>query len=192
MSSFIQIIVPQPLDQDQTQLWFRTVKSCLPSGMVGVTAIASGDQTRDSFYYHRVTANGKHAYVIPLVRDVEISEAHDLVRAWCTAYPQGDFLMDYSQSPDVPEPGPQRLEQGKLTQVLDAWARSQHQRWMDHTLAQGWRYGVKMSTREKTHPWLQPWENLPPAAQARNLEAVSDLLKLLDGFGYSICQNPQG
>ena len=192
MSSYIQIIVPEKFTPDQVKSWRDCVETCLTKGMIGSTPIIVQNRTRNSSYYHTRTHNHKHSYFIPLVRDLDLSEIHELVEHWCQDYPEGDFLIDYSQPEVLPTPGPRSLEQGKIDQVLDAWARHQHQAWMDQALAQGWKYGTKMSTVRQTHPWLQPWEQLPKPARARNLDGVQDLLKILDSFGYEICQKTQG
>jgi len=192
MSSYIQIIVPEKFSPELTKAWRNCVESCLTQGMIGSTPIVVRDQTRESSYYHTRTPNGTHSYFIPLVRDLDLSEIHDVVEHWCQDYPEGDFLIDYSQPEGLPKPGPQSLEQSKIDQVLDAWAQHQHRAWMDQALAQGWKYGTRMSTARLTHPWLQPWEQLPTPARTRNLAAVEDLLKILDSFGYEICQKHQG
>lgn len=191
MTSFIQIIVPEQFSKQHIQEWFKVVETTLPSGMIGETVIVLKDSTKTVRYHQHRTANKKFAYIISLIRDLELSEIHNVVEAWCKVYPKGDFLIDYSQAADLPQPKPQGLEQSKIAQVLQAWAQRDHARWMRNLIAQGWRYGTTLSTKNKTHPWLQSWEQLPRAAREQNIEGVQDLLKILRDFGYSITQIPE-
>ena len=188
MGSYIKIIVPQPLDQAHILSWFRTVQDTLPSGMIGHTDLAYKQQTKSSRYYCHKTRKGKVCYVIPLVRDMDASEAHDVVRAWCQAYHEGDFLIDYSQPVGLAKPQP--LEANKLEQVMEAWCKLQHKRWMESLLEQGWCYGVSINSKQRTHPWLQPWEQLPAQAQRKDTQSVRDLIDILKQMGYNIVQMP--
>ena len=191
MTAYVQIIVPQEFTQQQIKTWFHTVENAIPSGLISSTGIQQKGQVRNSKFFHKPTANNKHAYVIPLVRDLDASEVHAILKKWCELYPKGDFTFDYSQSETMQHATPPSLEQSKIDQVLDAWAKHQHQAWMKRHTDQGWRYGVTLSSRDKTHPWLQPWESLPPQARELNLNGVKDLLKILNDFGYTIVQKPQ-
>ena len=192
MTAYVQIIVPNEFTPQQIKTWFSTVQDNVPSGLIGSTSLQQKGETRESKFFHKQTANGKHAYVIPLVRDLDASEVHSILKKWCELYSEGDFTFDYSQSEGIQHAPPPSLEQHKIDQVLDAWAKHQHQAWMKRHTEQGWRYGVKLSSRDKTHPWLQPWESLPPRARELNVHGVKDLLKILNDFGYTIVQKPQG
>jgi len=62
---------------------------------------------------------------------------------------------------------------------------------LQHKLNQRWRYGVNISMKHRTHPWLQPYESLPEQARSPHTQAVKDLLDILNQFGYTIKQIPQ-
>jgi RyR domain len=188
MGSYIKIIVPQPLDAAHMLSWFGTVQNTLPSGMIGHTDMVTNHATKSTRYFCHRTRNGKMCYVIPLVRDMDVSEAHDVVRAWCQAYREGDFLIDYSQTPGLLKPQP--LEANKMAAVMEAWCKLQHKRWMESLLEQGWSYGVAINSKQKTHPWLQPWEQLPSQAQRKHTQSVRDLLEILKQSGYNLVQMP--
>jgi RyR domain len=186
MSHYVKIITPEKLSKESFLLWFDTVEDNLPSGMVAQTAITKGEKTAYTRFYTKRNSHGHWAYIVPLVRDLDASEVHNLLQAWCVAYPTGDFLFDYSQPTESIEQPVTDLDQNRVQQALQAWAKSQHQQWMDEQLERGWHYGVKLSVNNKTHPWLQPWESLPPVAQEQKLSSVRDLLKILKTFGYSL------
>jgi hypothetical protein len=184
MSAFIKLVVPQELEPKSYALWYHTVETTLASGIIAHTQIAPGKQSK---LYHKKTAKGQHCYVIPLTRDLDRSEIYRTVEAWHKSWPKGDFVIDWSQPVGLHAPSLD-LATHKIEQAMDAWAKIQHQRWMSQHLADGWRYGTKISTKEKTHPWLQPWESLPPQAQKNNLQAAKDLLAAFDQFGYTVVQ----
>ena len=190
MTSYVQIIVPQALTHDQFKQWFSCVESHTPSGMITATQLPQHEGAKPSNYYTKRTANGKHAYVVPLTRDLDVSEVHEILKAWCAAYPEGDFTFDYSQAVQKTPQG-DTFRQHKWDQILDAWGKLQHQRWLQRHVDDGWRYGVMLSTKEKTHPWMQPWESLPHKARELNLQGVRDLMRILDDFGYAIIQVPK-
>jgi hypothetical protein len=191
MNSYIQLIVPHKLEKEIIKRWFACVEQCLPSGMIGSTTIVVDKKTKETNIYSKVLENKKICYIIPLVRNCDSSEIHELVQHWIKRYPTGDFIIDYSQQDNESTNGSKSIEEKKINEVLDAWAKKEHKRWMDDCIKQGWKYGVKMSTVKKTHPWLQPWEMLPENAKEQKKQSVKDLLKLLNDFGYTIIQKPE-
>ena len=191
MISYIQLIVPHKLDTSIVKMWFDCVEHCLPKGMIGSTTIAKDGKTKESKIYSKILENKKICYVIPLVRNLDASEIHELVQHWNSDYKDGDFIVDYSQNNMAPPTGAKSISEKKILQVLDAWAKKEHHRWMDGSLKQGWKYGMRMSTAQKTHPWLQPWEQLPENAKQQKMNSVKDLLTLLNDFGYTIVQKPE-
>jgi hypothetical protein len=187
MTAYIKLVVTQELAPKTYALWYHTVEQSLPSGMISQTEISPGKLSR---LYRKQTPKGQHCYVIPLVRDLDSSEIYQTVEAWNQAWPKGDFVIDWSQPVGIHAPSLD-MATHKIEQALESWAKTQHQRWMSQHLKDGWRFGVKLSTRDRTHPWLQPWESLPPQAQATNLQAARDLLDALGQFGYTVVQKTQ-
>jgi hypothetical protein len=50
----------------------------------------------------------------------------------------------------------------------NAPASAQHDSWMQFKLSDGWRYGPAKDAAAKTHPWLVPFDELPPEQQAKD------------------------
>ncbi|HEY0323439.1 MAG TPA: RyR domain-containing protein [Pyrinomonadaceae bacterium] len=50
----------------------------------------------------------------------------------------------------------------------EADASASHENWMREKLEDGWRYGETKDANAKTHPWLVPFEQLPPEQQAKD------------------------
>jgi len=188
MTAYVRLIVPQQLSKEQFASWYKTVEAALPSGLIGQAHLRPGVFSK---FYSKKTSRGQWSYVIPLVRNLDASEIYHLMQRWNQAYAQGDFILDWSQAADSDQKPSLDLATHKIEQVLDSYGKLQHSRWMDQHMRDGWRYGLKLSVRDRTHPWLQPWESLPPAARTQNVQAARDLLKLLGDFGYTLVQKPQ-
>jgi hypothetical protein len=191
MTSWIKLTVAHELDTAQRKQWYSCVQSHTPSGLLYHTQLPAQDQVKTSSYYHKPLSSGVHTYVIPLVRDLVHHEVYQVATAWDQDYAQHDFMIDYSQPADHVMPVGSDVPDHKIAQVMDAWAKQQHDAWMQDKLNKSWRYGIKVSLKDKTHPWIQPWESLPAQAQAPHMQAVKDLLEILNDFGYTIKQTPQ-
>ncbi len=192
MSSSISLYVPNKLTTNDAKSWFKCVQNCLPTGLIGNTRLYSTKDTKESNFFSRKTKNGKWCYVIPLVRDITTSEIHELVQTWNKTYPDGDFLIDYTQPSQDPQVRPSTIETQKINDICDQWAKVQHNKWVQGLTEKGWKFGIKISTQNKTHPLMQPWEQLPTYAKQTHLDAIQDLLKILDNQGYTLSQKFEG
>ena len=188
MTAYVRLIVADHLDKKQFAQWFECVETALPSGLIGQAHLRPGVFSK---FYSKRTRHGQMAYVVPLVRNLDSSEIYKLVHSWNQLFPEHDFIIDYSQDSESINTPSLDLATHKIEQVLNSWGKQQHQRWMDQHMSSGWRYGVKLSVKDKTHPWLQPWESLPPAAREQNIQGARDLVKLLNDVGYAMVQKPQ-
>lgn len=190
MSSSISLYVPKKLSTDQAKIWYQTIQNCLPKGLIGATTLYANDSTKESSFYCQKISLSKWCYVIPLVRDITESEIHEVVKTWNNTYPVGDFLIDYSQKTTTEITPYKALDQNKIQEILDSWAKHQHSQWMSDLINKGWKFGVTLNTKQCTHPLLQPWEQLPNYARSKNIAAVKALLKIIDSQGYTISQKP--
>jgi hypothetical protein len=191
LSAHVTLITPEALNSQHRLAWFSCVQDHTPDGLITATEIPSHSGKKNSTYYVKRTTNQKHAHVIPLVRDLQPHEVHEILKAWCEKYPEGDFLMDYSQ-PDSHVSTQDKLQTDRWDQILDTWGKQQHGAWMARKQQEGWRYGMRMSLADKTHPWMQPWESLPAQARSLNAQGAKDLMHILKQFGYQISQTPRG
>jgi hypothetical protein len=191
MSSWIKLTVVKPLDATQRRNWYACVRDQVPDGLLHHSDIPHGGSTQQSRYYHKPLRSGAHTYVIPLVRDLVHHEVYEISHAWDKKFPDVDFVIDYSQPVDHVAPVTPDVPAHKIAQVMDAWCKRQHDAWMQDKLDQGWRYGVRVSMKDRTHPWIQPYESLPEQARTPHMQAVKDLLAILNDFGYMIKQKPQ-
>jgi voltage-gated potassium channel Kch len=69
---------------------------------------------------------------------------------------------------------------------VDALARAEHDRWAADRRAAGWRYGPERDDEARLNPLLGPWDDLPAAVQASNLETARQLPALLARAGFEM------
>jgi hypothetical protein len=67
---------------------------------------------------------------------------------------------------------------------LDVMARWEHESWLEHHVANGWKRGVVRDDTRRRHPLLLPWEALDDAARAKSRESIATALRLLSTLGY--------
>lgn len=91
---------------------------------------------------------------------------HEVNRAYCEA------LGDASQPAWEAAPEWQRdsamLGVKLHTENPGAGPQHSHESWMAQKLADGWRHGAVKNPVEKTHPCIVPFDELPPAQQAKD------------------------
>lgn len=67
---------------------------------------------------------------------------------------------------------------------IEIAARLEHDSWMRHHLAAGWRRGAVFDTARRVHPMLRSWDELDEADRPRARGSVRDALALLAVAGY--------
>jgi hypothetical protein len=71
--------------------------------------------------------------------------------------------------------------------LVEELARTEHDRWMEDLIADGWRYhdGEKDAVR-KLHPLLVPWEQLDEADQEKDRDSIRGIPTYLARVGYEL------
>jgi hypothetical protein len=62
---------------------------------------------------------------------------------------------------------------------------------MKDKLDDGWRYGPSVSMKEKTHPLLRKWDELPDDYRTIDTSKPEQLLKLLNDSGYVLIKKTE-
>lgn len=102
---------------------------------------------------------------------------HEANRAYC------ETLGDYSQPrwEDAPAWQQESAMAGVEFRLANpaATPESMHESWAQQKLADGWRFGPVKDPEKKEHPCLVPYNELPPAQQAKDhlFSAVVDALR---------------
>ncbi len=176
--SHITLIVPEKLDQSTRKGWMTTAISHMPDGLHASATIRAGGEMRASkgYSYER---DGHWHYVIPMSRDLQISEVQVIASAWDQNHPQGDFQIDYSTPGEADEQYTE-IETNGLKEIAMSAAKAYHTRWVSEQSDQGWSYGIRYDRQNKRDPMLVPWDNLSDRIKLRELRRFQALMEILD------------
>tara|TARA_B100001057_G_C22758396_1_gene914759 strand:- start:154 stop:711 length:558 start_codon:yes stop_codon:yes gene_type:complete len=177
---YIQQRTSNVLNADQIQRWFLTVEMLAPANMV------AGDDTTCDFIL--ATQENDLLYRIPLVRHLTAKEAERIVEGYMRITTH-DFNIEtsnvYRADADFAHPFADEIEieEGAKEILKDTYKRQAHNEWIKGMMEKGYRYGLRMSLEEKTHPAMRPWDDLPESYQ--KMPAITDR-KLLDYYSKNI------
>lgn len=74
----------------------------------------------------------------------------------------------------------------ELSPLLEAMAKNVHEVWAKTRIEQGWRYGPARDDKEKLHPMLIPYEDLPEEEKVYDRGTSIETLKLILKLGFTI------
>lgn len=69
---------------------------------------------------------------------------------------------------------------------LEALARSEHERWVEDKVRNGWRYGPERDEARKIHPLIVDWSQLPEEERDKDREPVREIPEMLAHAGFEI------
>ena len=64
--------------------------------------------------------------------------------------------------------------------------KNEHIRWIQEKLANGWVYAPVRDNEMKHHPFLVPYEQLPPEEQQKDINIVKNIIPLLKSVGLRV------
>ena len=168
------------LNAEQIQRWLLTIE------MLGPDGIIMGDDESNSFM---LASQGEdYLYMIPLVRHLTEEEAERIVEGYMRVA-EHDFEIEtsnvYRANADFGHPFEYdiQMDEGAKLVLNDSYARQAHNQWIQSMTDKGYRYGLKLNLKEKTHPAMRPWDELPK--EYRRLPESSDK-ELLDFYSANI------
>ena len=74
----------------------------------------------------------------------------------------------------------------ELTLLVEEMAKNVHEVWAESRIKEGWSYGSSRDDKEKTHPCLVPYEELPDNEKAYDRDTAIGTLKLIMKLGFCI------
>jgi hypothetical protein len=188
ISSYIMLKTVEPISKSVMRSWYRCAKEFLPNGIISsVQTTDDHGNLRGVTMVHR-EKDGEHDYIIPLTRDILDREAQPVVNAFVKACPNSDFDIEISsaQADLANTSNAIEVNDSKYTDLCTAWAKKQHEDWLKDRLDGGWRYGTTMSLKNKTHPLVRQWSELPDQFRKIDTNQPQALLDLLNDQGYSV------
>jgi phage tail sheath gpL-like len=178
----VRLITDKELDSDMIRQYYKIVQRHFDD-------IIEPDEDDNVLVYH-VNAKGNHCYDIRLEEDLDLDEG-DIMSQEISALIPEDIEMQIEATSDTDieaeiEEHTDNLADDDFSAIANDVARYKHNRWMEHYVGQGWRYGQKLDEREKTHPALRPWDELPEAVRKVDNEFPKTIVEYLNQRGYGI------
>lgn len=176
----VQLKTAEPLTSEQAMQWYECVREYGPDGVV--YSYTYNEQDIAMEYGICSTCELPHAYVVPLTRDLTTSEAEFVVRAWEYLY-DADFDVEISNQYQVGmdiENDDLDIESDLREQAQKDLAKWHHNRWVESKISEGWRAGAYFNSREKTHPALHNWDNLPESHRRSPEFSNTEILEWLN------------
>jgi hypothetical protein len=188
MSMFIRLITKEPLTSSNARMWYQAVKECLGAATLGSMQI-DGKMVK----MIRRTVKEGLAYDIPTIRHPRDTELEEIFEAADAALPEGDFLVEGSQDKirhrgDI-EVVEIDINSERYKELCESLAKHQHSQWVSQRTDAGWRYGLSESSKERTHPLLRPWEQLPESYRKVDYKLPGILLEFLSSQGYTVVKD---
>lgn len=178
---YIRLACKKPLEKAMIQRWFKTVKNSTPENVVGSVQVEHPDKYLANVQLIHRTLADKHVYEIPLTRSLLQKEVDYIENQW------GSKGMDWIEA-SAPKIDPVRKEVQRdvddpsYKQMCEEVSKTLHNRWVSDKVSQGWRYGIVYSSKDKTHPLMKPWEDLPKKNQEVDYELPLELLKIFKKY----------
>ena len=168
------------LDADEIRRWYLTVDMLAPDNVI------MGDDESNSFMFAMQAE--EYIYMVPLVRHLTEQEAEQIGEGYMRVS-EHDFDIEtsnvYRANADLAHPfeTDYQISVDAKNVLKDAYARQSHNQWIQTKMREGYRYGLKLNLKEKTHPAMRPWDDLPK--EYRRLPESSDK-ELLDFYSANI------
>ena len=74
----------------------------------------------------------------------------------------------------------------ELDELIERMACNVHEVWAQGRIAEGWTWGEQRDDKQKTHPCLVPYEELPDAEREYDRQTAVQTLKLILKLGFKI------
>lgn len=194
ITRYIKLVTDDELSNAEAKEWFRTVRENAPEGIIYGMQVVTGQGNPTNICMVHRTADKKHEYVISLTRDMTEGETEAVVNAWDAYYPQGDMDIEISaaQIERLDQKAPSvRVPNDEYLGLCVELAKKHHEDWMRDRTDQGWRYGTTVSLKNKTHPLLRPWDQLPAQYRKIDQDTPERVLALLNDQGYAVIKKEE-
>jgi hypothetical protein len=73
-----------------------------------------------------------------------------------------------------------------LEELIERLAQNNHDHWSRKRMEQGWRYGEMRDDRDKRHPDLVPYDQLPESEKEYDRKTVREAIKAIIALGYAV------
>lgn len=181
---FIRLESKKKIEMELIKEWLTDIKGSLPITVFGSVIKTMPDKTeKRGSLSHRTSKNGTHLYEIPLTRDLTVLEKEAVEKAsyWIIKATKsylsfnGKGLTSYDTSKQY------SLQYQQLCVDI---AKMMHQKWYHEKSNDGWRYGLSFNMKDKTHPMMRPWEDLPESYRKVDYDLPKEILQIFINNGF--------
>lgn len=168
----IQLKVADILSNNQATAWYLTVKEFGPDDIL-FSYTHNGNEVSME-YGMCEDCELSHTYVVPLKRDLSATETAFILEAWNHVFTE-DFDIEISNTYDMVSDYDSEINidedvKSQASMDINKW---DHNRWVENSIMEGWRWGTHYNSKEKTHPALRPWDDLPESH--RRIRHIDDV-----------------
>ena len=161
---FIRLMTEAQLNAKQKQVWYKTVERFLDATEYSpeeVNYIDGLTATRDEL---EGDEDFPYVYIVYLSDKLPIDIAEQIVMLWDKVYPR-DFEIETSAvyDPDCDCDDCDcdvEIDDAMYEEIQRRASKFLHNRWVEHQVQDGWRYGAKIHNEHKTDPRLRDWDSL--------------------------------
>ena len=188
---FIRLMTETELSAKQKQVWYRVVERFLDAEEYSpeeVNYIDGLTSTRDEL---EGDENFPYVYIVYLNRKLPFELAEQIVMLWNEVYPR-DFEIESSAEYD-PSCGcgeddgedcscDVEIDDAMHEEIQRRASKFLHNRWVEHQIHEGWRYGVKTHNDQKTDPRLRDWDSLNEQYRREIVMSREDAVKFFKQY----------
>ena len=183
----IHLTTHEEISKRDVKKWYSIVRDIGPDNITTCVEKLNPDGEPENVCLIHQIQGDEHRYIIPLTRHILEREAEPVVDAWDTWY-EGSWEIETSteevQINQIPNYNPMYMEKSDYDDMCEQVAKEMHQTWYKEMSDSGWRYGIKKSAKEKTHPLMKPWEGLPKSSRRIDTNLPRKIINMMNRQGY--------
>jgi hypothetical protein len=191
---YVKLVSSDHLGISDAREWYKVVLKNAPEGVVTHIDSLDLNGTPARTRMVRRSKGESTELIIPLMRDLLPTELETIANAWKQVSPVGSFTITtnptQSQKLNQAVSGLEIPNDEYQTLCLQL-AKVRHEGWIREKSAEGWGYGPVLSLKNKTHPLMRPWNDLP--AQYRDVDSKNpeQFLTFLNNQGYAVVKQTE-
>ena len=78
-----------------------------------------------------------------------------------------------------------------ILELCEVLSKNTHEIWSENRIKDGWKYGEERDDKNKLHPCLIPYEQLPESEKDYDRHTSTEAIKLIIKLGYKITKDTE-
>jgi hypothetical protein len=184
---YVKLRVDEELSEDIIKFWFRCLRKNLPSGIINTIQTTDNKGRLKNVALVTRKIGDEYEYITPLTRDIFDYEVDDANSEFSERFPDIKFEIEISSAgvenvrfPDI------EIPKEHLLDLCTNWAKKEHEDWLKDRTKNGWSYGVSVDLKNKKHPLIRQWHELPDKFKKVDTNKPQELLDMFHKNGYIV------